>query len=94
MAKGRKTGGRQKGTRNKTSVAKEAAKAGELPLDYMLRVMRDKRAEPARRDDMAGKAAPYLHARLATIEHSGPGGGAIPVKHVVETRIVDPRKQN
>jgi hypothetical protein len=43
MARGRKTGGRQKGSRNRaTEEARAAAKAtGILPLDYMLAVMRD-----------------------------------------------------
>jgi hypothetical protein len=43
----------------------EAAKAGgDLPLDYMLRVMRDPNASARRRDEMARAAAPYLHSRL------------------------------
>jgi hypothetical protein len=43
--RGKKTGGRQKGTPNKATSAAairaEIAASGELPLDYMLRVMRD-----------------------------------------------------
>jgi hypothetical protein len=42
----------------------EAQQSGELPLDYMLRVMRDEGADDERRDLMAIAAAPYLHARL------------------------------
>ena len=42
MAKGFKTGGRQKGTRNKRTTEIELRAKGELPLDYMLRIMRDK----------------------------------------------------
>ena len=62
-----------KGSRNKrTRILIEAAQAGgELPLDYMLRVMRDPKAPARRRDEMAKAAAPYLHAKLASIEHSG-----------------------
>jgi hypothetical protein len=45
----------------------------------MLRVMRDTAAEYPRRDDMAKAAAPYVHAKLAAIEHSGPEGGPIQV---------------
>jgi hypothetical protein len=73
MAHGAKTGGRQKGVRNKASAAKALAVAasGETPLDYMLRVMRDTGAEYSRRDDMAKAAALYTHPRLATIQHSG-----------------------
>ena len=70
MAVGRKTGGRQKGARNRaTAEARAAAEAtGILPLDYMLGVMRDARAEPKRRDAMAIAAAPYLHSKLSTVE--------------------------
>ena len=66
--------GRPKGSRNKrTRTLIEAARAGgELPLDYMLAVMRDPKAPARRRDEMAKAAAPYLHSKLATIE---PGGG-------------------
>jgi hypothetical protein len=43
MARGRKTGGRQKGARNRaTEEARAAAAAsGIMPLDFMLAVMRD-----------------------------------------------------
>ena len=65
--------GRPKGSRNKrTRTLIEAAQAGgELPVDYMLRVMRDPKAPAKRRDEMAKAAAPYLHSKLASIEHSG-----------------------
>jgi hypothetical protein len=40
---GERGGGRRKGTRNKATVIREQAIAasGELPLDYMLRIMPD-----------------------------------------------------
>ena len=44
---------------------------GETPLEYMLRIMRDEAAESTRRDDMAKAAAPYLHPRLSSVEHTG-----------------------
>ena len=70
MARGRKTGGRQKGTRNRaTEEARVAAKAtGIMPVDYMLAVMRDPTADVKRRDAMAAAAAPYLHAKLSPVE--------------------------
>lgn len=37
----------------------------------MLRVMRDEGADTKRRDAMAQSAAPFIHPRLAAIEHSG-----------------------
>lgn len=59
-------GGRKKGIPNKTNkvVRERAAKSGVLPLDYMLKIMRDERAPKARRDDMAKAAAPYLHSKM------------------------------
>jgi len=64
--------GRPKGSRNKrTRSLIEAAEAGgELPLDYILRIMRDPTVSARRRDEMAKAAAPYLHARLAPIVRS------------------------
>ncbi len=69
----RKGAGRKPGAVNKaTAEAKAKAEAGgEMPLDFMLRIMRDATAEPAQRMDMAKAAAPYVHAKLASIEHSG-----------------------
>ena len=77
-------GGRPKGTRNRVASAQcEAAPAaGETPLDYMLRVMRDANAGDDRRDKMAVAVVPYLHARLASMEHKGDGGGAITIEIV------------
>jgi hypothetical protein len=65
--------GRPKGSRNKrTHTLIEAAQAGgQLPLDYMLAVMRDPKAPARRRDEMAKAAAPYLHSKLASIEQHG-----------------------
>ena len=71
---GKRTGsGRPKGARTKVSAARKAEiiASGEDPLTYMLGVMHDPNAAPARRDDMAKAAAPYIHSRLAAIEHSG-----------------------
>jgi hypothetical protein len=72
MAHGFKTGGRKKGSLNKVSSEMKAAIAasGETPLEYMLRVMRDTKADTHRRDDMARAAAPYIHPRLASLEQS------------------------
>jgi hypothetical protein len=40
-------------------------KPDELPLEYMLRIMRDPTVEDARRDKMAALAAPFCHPRIA-----------------------------
>jgi hypothetical protein len=77
---GERRGGRKKGTPNRATTAvaikAEVAASGEVPLDYMLRVMRDESVEPSRRDEMAKAAAPYVHPKLAATElqHSGKGG--------------------
>jgi hypothetical protein len=62
---------RTKGSVNKRTLAYLRTNGGDLPLDYMLRVMRDPDASIERKDDMAKAAAPYLHAKLQAIQHSG-----------------------
>jgi hypothetical protein len=62
--------GRPKGARNKrTRILLEAAEAGgEMPLDFLLRLMRDPRAPMTRRLEAAKAAAPFAHARLSPVE--------------------------
>jgi hypothetical protein len=71
--------GRRAGVPNKATQERQklVAATGITPLDYMLSVMRDVKAEASRRDDMAKAAAPYVHPRLATNTHQGPKGGPI-----------------
>ena len=75
MAKGVKTGGRKKGSKNKVNrqqeLRKAAAQGGMTPLEYMLDVMRDGKAKNERRDEMAKAAAPYLHARRTPEDRAG-----------------------
>lgn len=69
---GRKAGGANRLTRE----AYERAQAsGELPLDYLLRVMRDEEADEAKRIDCAKAAAPYLHPKRAPIDGDGNEAG-------------------
>lgn len=78
----REGAGRKAGsvTRRGREAAERAIESGELmPLDYMLTIMRDDTALPARRDWAAEKSAPYVHPKLAAVEHSGPDGGPIEV---------------
>lgn len=93
MAYGKKTGGRQKGVTNKATAAREAeiAASGVTPLEYMLKILRDTQAEPMRRDDMAKAAAPYVHPKFASVEHTGPEGGPLQVvfKTIYEQRPGD-----
>lgn len=82
MAKGKKTGGRQRGSRNHRTEAQAVAieKSGLTPLDYMLTVLRDPDTDAEQRLDAAKAAAPYVHARLTSIEMGGKGGGPLVVK--------------
>ena len=77
----REGAGRPAGIANKASIARQAevAASGITPLEYMLSVMRDDEADPNRRDDMAKASAPYVHPKLAAVEHTGKDGGALQV---------------
>jgi hypothetical protein len=82
MAKGKKTGGRKRGTPNHITVERkakltEAQMAGLTPLDYMLGILRNEDAKPDARMAAAVHAAPYIHPKLATIEHGGKDGAAM-----------------
>lgn len=63
--------GRKQGSVSKLDQEARAKvlEGGELtPLEYMLSVMRDTAADEAKRLDAAKAAAPYVHARLATVD--------------------------
>jgi hypothetical protein len=96
MATGKKTGGRRKGTPNKATSAAairaEIAGSGEAPLDYMLRVMRDEAAEPARRDAMAKAAAAYLHPTLSAVAVKQLNPDGSPLAPVVNITIEHPKQ--
>lgn len=65
---GRKAGSVTTRTRE---TADRAAAEGLTPLDYLLGVLRDEDNDPALRMDAAKAAAPYVHAKLASVEHKG-----------------------
>lgn len=78
MAKGfkpgrQKTGGRQKGVANKKTqeLVNAVIETGITPLDYLLKVMRDAKADLLVRLDAAKAAAPYVHPKLSSIEIAG-----------------------
>jgi hypothetical protein len=54
-----------------------------MPLDYMIRVMRDPTTEPHRRDAMAKAAAPYLHPQLAAIHHRHANADGTPISPTI-----------
>jgi hypothetical protein len=70
---GERRGGRKKGSRNKRTriIAEQARAEGITPLEYVLRIMRDEKADPRERFQAAVSALPYVHPRLAAIEHGG-----------------------
>jgi hypothetical protein len=77
---GRRPGaGRKPGVPNRTTQEqREAVKASGLtPLEYMLKIMRDEDQDPSRRLHAANMAAPYVHAKLSSVEVSGKDGDAI-----------------
>jgi len=80
---GRKVGSATAKTRE---IADKAAEEGITQLEYMLQVMRqpsdheDEKIQIAReamRFEAAKAAAPYIHPRLAAIEHTGANGEAM-----------------
>jgi hypothetical protein len=82
VPKGIRVGGRQKGTKNKTTVQRErghdqivakASAEGVTPLEVMLGAMREAWSanDKAGAAEFAKDAAPYIHPRLAAVEHSG-----------------------
>lgn len=75
MARGGKRvgAGRKPGvpnTKTKELIDKVEA-SGLTPLDYMLSLLRDAELPAEARFEAAKAAAPYVHARLAAVEHSG-----------------------
>lgn len=90
MARGgkREGAGRPAGAVNSKSreVAERAVAEGLTPLDYMLSILRNDEADPKDRMWAAEKAAPYVHAKLASVEHKGDGGGPL---QVLITRFAD-----
>jgi hypothetical protein len=98
MARGFKTGGRKKGTQNKRAaeLTKLIEQSGESPLQYMLRVMRDKSAAPERRDQMAKWSAAYVHARISAVDakESGPIHPPIHVEITFVPGSPDPDRPN
>jgi hypothetical protein len=75
MALGRKTGGRQRGSKNKRTLAAAAATTdviltGLTPLEFMLETMRNPKLEHTVRMDAAKAAAPYIHSKLVATDNA------------------------
>ncbi len=90
--------GRKKGsaTVKTREIADKAAEQGITPLEFMLQVMRqepladldpsDALKTTVMRFEAAKAAAPYIHPRLAAVEHTGANGG--PIDHSLEVAFV------
>jgi hypothetical protein len=85
--------GRKKGVPNKKTqaVLEKIAESGLTPLEYMLKVMRDEGEDSHRRLTAAQAAAPYVHAKLSSIEVSGKDGGPVEITTITR-RIVKAEK--
>ena len=93
--------GRKKGaaTQKTREIADREAENGLTPLEFMLQVMRkEPRADMDAKEFLAAvtlrfeaakAAAPYMHPRLAAVEHSGPEGGAI--EHSIAVTFKSPQ---
>lgn len=82
MARGgtRPGAGRKPGAPNKATARQRRAveESGLTPLEYLLSVMRDETVPRVARVDAANKAAPYVHAKLATVDHRSSDGSMTP----------------
>ena len=92
----RQGAGRKKGSlsvRTQEIVAAAAAE-GVTPLEFMLSVLRDPNQTHDERFKAAIQAAPYMHPRLAAVQHSGDEDNPIHSRSVIEQRIVDAAHSN
>lgn len=84
MHGGKRSGaGRKKGslsTRTQEIVARAAAD-GLTPLEYMLGILRDETQDAKERFAAAKECAPYMHPRLAAVEHSGDKENPVVMEH-------------
>jgi hypothetical protein len=97
MARGKKTGGRRKGSRNKKpsvlAVKAEAAVAGaggEQPLDFLLRLMRDPAEDKMVRLACAKAAANFVHPQLQAVAHRMLDASGAPLVPTINLTIAPP----
>lgn len=97
MARGgkRQGAGRKKGSlsvRTQEIVAAAAAE-GVTPLEFMLEVLRDPTKTFDDRFKAAIQAAPYMHPRLAAVQHSGDAENPLESLQRVEIHVVDSQSE-
>jgi len=86
---GRPAGPQSLRTEKTRERAEKAFSEGMTPLEVMLKAMRD----AVEADNMkeaaafAKDAAPYVHPRLAAVEHAGPNGGPIQIQKIERVLI-------
>jgi hypothetical protein len=82
---GRKQGSATKKTRE---IADKAAASGITPLEVMLEAMNAFRVagDLEKAASFAKDAAPYMHPRLAAVEHTGEDGG--PIDHSLSVQFI------
>jgi hypothetical protein len=80
----RQGAGRPAGAQNRKTVEQVAAIEAEglTPLEYLTSVYRDEAAEQTKRIDAAKAAAPYVHARLNSVELKGDPDNPVAVEQV------------
>ena len=94
MAKGVKTGGRQKGSKNKVTVEREAeiAESGLTPLEFFLQILRNENNPFDDRFKSAVAAASYCHPKLSPIEQGRDNdNGAVTIVRLTDLVDVTPR---
>lgn len=69
--------------------AQKAASEGLTPLEYMLTILRNDQADPKDRMWAAEKAAPFIHAKLAAVDHKVEGEIGVTFQTIYES---PPRK--
>ena len=83
MARGQKTGGRRKGSLNRSTLAMQehvaALTEDATPLDLLMSVYRNPDLPIELRVHAAARAAPYVHRQLKSVEQSGEDGGPMRV---------------
>lgn len=93
MARGGKRpgAGRKAGSPNKATAERQKAieESGLTPLEYMLTIMRDEAMTPESRFEAAKAAAPYVHPKLAAVEHTSPDGTMSPGPSTIQIVAAD-----
>ena len=84
-----KPGTRRKATpRNAAAGCRpETAKSALTPLGYMLQVLRDPASTRDEKKWAAQQAAPFVHARLASMKAGASGGGDVPHDHRLDPAV-------